>query len=317
MLAIAMSIIAELPGILRDVLLRIPDSLAPTGPTAIGLVVLLVAIGALVVLRTRSLLAAVVCVLAVASGVTYFAWNADILPSIRPPIRVPRVTAGLDTNANGIDDYQDIVDGARRQIKEKPKYKSAYYDGGYPPDNEGVCTDLVWRALWHAGYDLKASVDSDIAEAPDEYPRVAGSPDPNIDFRRVPNLYVFLTRWAQSLTTEVKPWDQANAEEWQPGDIVVFGNSYDHIGIVSDKRRKDGMPLVIHHGWGRPVENNALGRGKDQVTGHFRLDLSTLSVREDLVAPLSIQAAPCHRRDRTETHLLCHNRNTDKTGAAA
>ncbi len=230
----------------------------------------------LTTVKTRSR-KTVIGALVIALGAAYWAWNADILPGFRQPLQVGRVISGMDTNANGIDDYQDIVDGARLQVAFRPRYKSAYYDGGYPPDNEGVCTDLVWRALWNAGYDLKASVDLDIAWATDKYPRVAGSADPNIDFRRVPNLYVFLTRKANAMTTEVKSWDPANAKEWQPGDIVVFGSSYDHIGIVSDKRRRDGLPLVIHHGWGRPVEDNALGRAKNQVTGHFRLNLNKLS----------------------------------------
>ena len=41
-----------------------------------------------------------------------------------------------------------------------------------------------------AGYDLKSLVDGHIAENPELYPDEA---DPNIDFRRVKNLYIFLS----------------------------------------------------------------------------------------------------------------------------
>jgi hypothetical protein len=96
-------------------------------------------------------------------------------------------------------------------------------------------------------------VDKDIASAVNEYPRVGNVPDPNIDFRRVPNLYVFFERHAITLTSEVIPWDAENLKEWQPGDIVILGQRYDHIGIVSDKRFRNGIPKVLHHGSTHPT----------------------------------------------------------------
>ena len=55
----------------------------------------------------------------------------------------------------------------------------------------------------------------------------------NIDFRRVGNLYVFFHKYAESLTLDI-----SKIEEWQPGDIVVFG-SMKHIGIISDKKKQE------------------------------------------------------------------------------
>lgn len=78
-----------------------------------------------------------------------------------------------DYDNDGIDDYTDILQGAKIDAKNKPKYKSAYYAGGYPPENEGVCTDVIWRALKNAGYLLKDMVDEDIKNNIKEYPRVA------------------------------------------------------------------------------------------------------------------------------------------------
>lgn len=145
-----------------------------------------------------------------------------------------------DIDGDGIDDYTDILLGARKEAENRPKYKSAYYSGGYPPDSEGVCTDVVWRAMKNAGYTLKDMVDEDIKNNVDKYPRVGGKPDPNIDFRRVPNLKVYFERNAINLTTDLN-----KIEEWQAGDIVTFGTS--HIGIISDKRNKKGIPYLIHN----------------------------------------------------------------------
>lgn len=115
----------------------------------------------------------------------------------------------LDADGDGIDDYTDLMLGARQDAENHPAYDPGYFAGGYPPDDRGVCTDVVWRAFQNAGYDLKALIDADIAENTGLYPRVQGTPDPNIDFRRVPNLRVFFERYAESLT--IDPYEIA---EW-------------------------------------------------------------------------------------------------------
>lgn len=172
---------------------------------------------------------------------------------------IETIQSHRDENNNGIDDYTDILLGARAYVATDPKYKSDYYVGGYPPKGEGVCTDVIWSALENAGYDLKDMVDADIAAHPDAYPDIEEA-DPNIDFRRVKNLAVFFARNALSLTTDVK-----DIAAWQPGDIVVYTN---HIAIISDLRDKDGVPYIIHHA-GQPVfEEDALTRY--DIVGHYR-----------------------------------------------
>ncbi len=204
-------------------------------------------------------------------------YTPGYLLNFRPPLEVEMMLTGTDLNGNGIDDALDVVAGAREQIELKPKYKSNYYAGGYPPETEGVCTDVIWRAFQSAGYDWKAAIDADIAAHTDAYPRLRGeSPDPNIDFRRVPNLHTFLSRTAEELTTDVVAWDAENLSLWQPGDIVIFGPGNNHIGIVSDERRRDGLPLVIHHAWGTPVEDSVLQYWGNQITSHFRVDFEKL-----------------------------------------
>lgn len=170
----------------------------------------------------------------------------------------------VDFNGNGIDDYTDILLGARRDAENKPEYDSRYWEGGYPPDEFGVCTDVVWRAFRNAGYALRDMVDADIRDNLGLYPRVAGKRDANIDFRRVPNLKVFFERHALSLTT-----DTSRIEEWQPGDIVTWGET--HIGIVSDKRNADGIPYVIHNG-GQPLREEDALLACGTISGHFRFD---------------------------------------------
>lgn len=179
---------------------------------------------------------------------------------------ITTIKSMVDYNQNGIDDYTDILNGAKIDAYNKPKYKSVYYNGGYPPEDEGVCTDLIWRAFKEAGYSLKDMVDNDIEKNKDDY-RISMI-DKNIDFRRVVNLRVFFDKYATILTNDINDID-----EWMPGDIVIFGNN-NHIGIVSDYRNKQGIVYILHNG-GQPIrEEDYLKRGK--VTRHYRFDVSKI-----------------------------------------
>ena len=168
-----------------------------------------------------------------------------------------------DRDGDGLDDQSDILEGARKYIKTKPIYMSKYYSGGYPDDGYGVCTDVVAQALKNAGYDLMELVSADIERHPAAYDPDVG--DKNIDFRRVRNLLVYFRRTAKELTTDVY-----DISEWQGGDIVVFEG---HIGIVSDKRNKNGVPLLIHHGseTQKEYEQDRLEARKDEIVAHFRI----------------------------------------------
>lgn len=173
----------------------------------------------------------------------------------------------VDFNDNGLDDYTDILNGAKIDAENHPKYNASYYVGGYPPDNIGVCTDVIWRAFKNAGYDLREMVDKDITLRPEAYPSITQK-DKNIDFRRVVNLHIFLKKYAISLTI-----DTEDISQWQAGDIVIFDNDK-HIGIVSDKRNKKGQPYIIHNSGQPNREEDYLKRGV--VTGHYRFDASLI-----------------------------------------
>jgi uncharacterized protein YijF (DUF1287 family) len=173
--------------------------------------------------------------------------NEYILNIFKPKFPVSENFSKVDNNKNGVADVLDIVNGANNEVVNKTKYISTYYSGGYPPENEGVCTDVIWRGFKDANINLKQLIDEDIKNNTKLYTRVSGKPDPNIDFRRVPNQDVFFSRYCLSLTNEVKSRNAENLEQWQPGDIVVFTKGYEHIGIISDKRDKNGIPYVIHN----------------------------------------------------------------------
>lgn len=170
--------------------------------------------------------------------------------------------SSIDYDNDGIDDQTDILEGVRNYIGTEPKYKSKYYRGGYSDDEYGVCTDVVANGLLGAGYDLMELVNEHIENNRDLYN--IEKIDKNIDFRRVQNLKVYFESTAISLTT-----DTSDIEEWQGGDIVIFER---HIGIVSDKRNKKGVPFLIHHANPYQIhyEEDVL-EDRNDIVGHYRI----------------------------------------------
>ena len=176
----------------------------------------------------------------------------------------------VDFDGDGVDDYTDIMLGARADALRLPEYDDSYYVGGYPPESIGVCADVIWRAFRDAGYSLRDMVDLDIKNSPISYSSI-DRPDSNIDFRRVTNLKVFFSRHCEILTCDV-----TDTASWQAGDIVVFGNNV-HIGIISDKRNAKGVPYVIHNSGQLDREEDYLSDPDNEgVTGHYRFDASRI-----------------------------------------
>ena len=163
-----------------------------------------------------------------------------------------------------------LVAAARAQIGVTVLYDPAYTKIAYPmgdvPQYRGVCTDVVVRAYRKQGVDLQALVHSDMQAAWAHYPKIWGlkAPDTNIDHRRVPNLAVFFRRHGQTLPAT------RNAAEYRAGDIVTWKlpSGVPHIGIVSDVRNAQGVPLVIHNiGYGTQQEDRLFSY---TITGHYR-----------------------------------------------
>ncbi len=193
---------------------------------------------------------------------------------VKREIIIDKVICESDLDNDGISDMEDIVQGAKFEILNHTKYQSNYYEGGYPAKTEGVCTDVIWRALKNAGYDLKSNMDKDISQSTKDYIKGVVIPDPNIDFRRVKNQHVFFEKYAASFTTEVKPYNKKNLYQWQAGDIIVLRKG-EHVAIVSDKREKNGVPYIIHNSSTYPKEEYLLLKWSKnkRIVGHYRFPI--------------------------------------------
>jgi uncharacterized protein YijF (DUF1287 family) len=143
----------------------------------------------------------------------------------------------------------------------------AYPNGDLPIEN-GVCTDVVIRALRDAfKIDLQKLVHEDMKAAFSAYPTIWGlkKPDPNIDHRRVPNLKTYFNRRGFPLPVT------RLAADYLAGDLVTctVGRNLAHVMIVSDKKTARGVPLVIHNiGSGTKEENRLFDF---PITGHYRI----------------------------------------------
>lgn len=145
------------------------------------------------------------------------------------------------------------------------RYDDAYFAGGYPPDEIGVCTDVVWKGLNGAGISIKNLMDADISAHFGAYDDLISVADPNIDFRLVPQMERYLERRAISLDTDVD-----NYFAWQAGDIVTFESS--HVAIVSSLRNVWGRPYIIQHGKDPAAEEDRIYASDGmKISGHFRM----------------------------------------------
>lgn len=173
-----------------------------------------------------------------------------------------------DYNQNGLDDYTDILNGAKKLAEINPAYISKYYAGGYPPENEGVCTDVIWWALKEAGYLLKDMIAKDIREDEQAETGRYDIPiiDDNIDFRRVDNQEIFLMKYAEILNDDIY-----DIGAFQAGDIITFNDS-EHIAMISDKRNAQGIPYLIQNSDEEQTEKeeDVLLETEMVVTGHYR-----------------------------------------------
>ncbi|MEM7549681.1 MAG: DUF1287 domain-containing protein [Bacteroidota bacterium] len=146
-----------------------------------------------------------------------------------------------------------LSDAAIQLTEEKVVYDPSYFSISYPngdvPKGKGVCTDVVIRAYRKLGIDLQKEVHEDMKENFKLYPKNWGlqSTDRNIDHRRVPNLMMFFSRHGEEKAKSTK------AEDYRVGDIVCWnlGGAIIHIGIVVDKKSRDGKRNMIVHNIGR------------------------------------------------------------------
>lgn len=175
-------------------------------------------------------------------GAVVFAAPAD------PGAAWPACPPLLDSDGDGLADPWDILLGAKKTALDAAPYGSPYrtlaYPGGDVPRGEGVCTDVVIRALRNAGLDLQQLLREDIARAPAAYPMVRKA-NPHIDHRRVKTLLPYFVRHWQARDPSA-----ARLGDWLPGDVVFMdtlpARGPDHIGVVSDQLGPSGKPLIVN-----------------------------------------------------------------------
>lgn len=150
-----------------------------------------------------------------------------------------------------------------------PAYFSIEYPNGDVPANKGVCTDVLIRSYRKLGIDLQKEVHEDMIAHFSEYPNLKKwgmtKTDTNIDHRRVPNLEVFFERNGEKLVITEDPKD------YKTGEIVTWliNNKLPHIGIVTNKKSKDGKRnLIVHNVGNGQVLQDCLFEYK--IVGHYR-----------------------------------------------
>lgn len=166
--------------------------------------------------------------------------------------------------------FQQLSEAAIQLTKQRVTYDPSYFSIAYPngdvPSDKGVCTDVVIRAYRNLGIDLQKEVHEDMKANFSSYPTIWGlkHTDKNIDHRRVPNLMKFFERHGQ-----VKSVSE-NSTDYLPGDIVCWnlGGAITHIGIVINKKSRDGKRfLVVHNiGAGQVIEDCLFDF---TIIGHF------------------------------------------------
>ncbi len=171
-------------------------------------------------------------------------------------------------NTFGSSLAEAALDRTEQSVIYDGRYHAMSYPGGDVPAGIGVCSDVVIRSYRALDIDLQKLVHEDMRASFASYPKIWGlkTTDRNIDHRRVPNLRVFFTRHGQSLELTKDPFD------YLPGDLVSWNltekGSLPHIGIISDQKSADGIPLVVHNIGAGPKLEDMLFDYK--ITGHYR-----------------------------------------------
>lgn len=153
--------------------------------------------------------------------------SGETIRSVARLANQPNVTPSAEVDC---DFCPQRIASCAAELNHYVRYIPDYVDIAFPmgdvPDNTGVCTDVVIRALRCCGLDLQEEVYK-------HRKKNGKSTDTNIDHRRVPNIGAYL---ADHPDWKVVPADQPV----QPGDIVwwkVGRKRANHVGIaVTDTR---------------------------------------------------------------------------------
>lgn len=165
-----------------------------------------------------------------------------------------------------------------RGVRWDGGYAVLRFPGGDLPADRGANVDILIRALRGANIDLQVLIHADRVAHPERYPLQRwkrSRPDPNVDHRRLANVWAFLNRYALRLDASVSPKALA---DYLPGDVVFWGANElpNHVGIVDDRRDDTGVPYVVdlHREEGTISDQHLLNRWP--VMGHFRIEVDRL-----------------------------------------
>ena len=152
---------------------------------------------------------------------------------------IKTVYSKVDYNKNGIDDYSDFLLGAK-----KIKGKNSSYE------------ELMIKVFQYAGYNLDKMVDNYFKD----------SKDLENKMDRISLYKSFINDNATKISINFK-----KKEEFQPGDFIFLSEG---IGLLSDKRDKNGLNYIIVIENGKVVEKEGLK--ELDVSGHYRFDSSLI-----------------------------------------
>ena len=152
---------------------------------------------------------------------------------------IKTIYSKVDYNKNGIDDYSDFLLGAK-----KIKGKNSSYE------------ELMIKVFQYAGYNLDKMVDNYFKD----------SKDLENKMDRISLYKSFINDNATKISINFK-----KKEDFQPGDFIFLSEG---IGLLSDKRDKNGLNYIIVIENGKVVEKEGLK--ELDVSGHYRFDSSLI-----------------------------------------
>jgi uncharacterized protein YijF (DUF1287 family) len=158
------------------------------------------------------------------------------------------------------------LDRTKQVVRYDPAYVNIPYPGGDVPVNTGVCTDEIVRAYRALGFDLQRLVHEDMKKNFSAYPNHwgLGSPDKNIDHRRVLNLQTYFKRRGALLPVTDNP------SKYLPGDLITctVPPNLPHIALVVPAPDGGARPWIVHNiGRGPQLEDRLF---EFPLTGHYR-----------------------------------------------
>lgn len=189
-----------------------------------------------------------------------------------------KIIDGTDTTI--YTDLEKIAYHAEYQTHFNTKYDGSYvslsYPGGDPGYQQGVCTDVIIRALRLIDIDLQELIHNDMKANHSLYNLryKTKTIDRNIDHRRTQNMQTYLTKLGAKIEIPTSP------DEYKPGDILFWDISAGHTGIVSNTKSGITGNYYVVHNIGRGAQYEDLLQSWQPIEV-YRLNDSSLQVMKE------------------------------------